>query len=290
VRSDVPVTTYIYQPDERVAFSDGVNALAARGHRVIENGIDITAPQRIAAIRALGAASGLDFQDFPIDVAAFRAYVDAAGYGGRYQNYYVGNQVEKSLEHFIALTLLRLTEGDVFIDIASEHSPVPEIFARLTEAATFGQDIMYPAGVSGDRIGGDACAMPVADRFASAATLTCSLEHFEQDADSKLFVELARVLRPGGRVCVVPFYVDVEAATQTDPTIGVPANVAFDAGPIYCVEGWGNRHARFYSPRSFADRIIAKTGRDFAFEFYCLTNAAEIPGVYARFAFLATRR
>lgn len=284
------MTTYIYQPEDRIAFAEGLKHLAARGHRVIPHGVDITSPATVAEIRALGSAAGLDFRDYIIDVAAFREYVAAAGYADRYQQYYVGNQVEKSLEHFIALTLLKLTSDDVFIDIASEHSPVPEIYARITGARTYGQDIMYPAGLVGDRIGGDACAMPVADGFASAATLTCSLEHFEEDADSKLFVELARVLRPGGRVCVVPFYVNIEPVTQTDPTVGVPAQVVFDAGPIYCAEGWGNRHARFYSPQSFADRIIGTSGRYFDFEFYCLKNAAEIGGVYARFAFLATRR
>ena len=180
----------------------------------------------------------------------------------------------------------------MFIDLASEHSPVPEIYARLTGATTYSQDIMYPEGIDGNRIGGDACAMPVADGFASAAGLTCSLEHFEEDADARLFVELGRVLRPGGAVCIVPFYVNVEHVIQTDPTIGVPANVVFDQGaPLYCVEGWGNRHGRFYSPQSFVDRVVNRVADKFRFDFYVLRNAADVgPSIYARFAFVATRR
>ena len=179
----------------------------------------------------------------------------------------------------------------MFIDIASEHSPFAEIVARLRGATTFSQDIMYHEGIVGNRIGGDACAMPVSDGFASKACLTCSLEHFEGNADARLFLELARVLRPGGAVCIVPFYVNTQAATQTDPVVSVAVDVPFDAGvPIHCAEGWGNRHGRFYSPQSFASRIAEPLHDKFKFDFFCLCNAAEIePTVYARFAFVATR-
>lgn len=133
--------------------------------------------------------------------------------------------------------------------------------------------------------------MPVPDGFASKAALACSLEHFEGDADTRLFRELARVLRSGGVVCVVPFYVFTDAAIQTDPTIAVPANVRFDKdATIYCAEGWGNRHGRFYSPVSFIWRILDPVRDLFQFQFYFLKNAAEIDAsIYARFAFTAER-
>jgi hypothetical protein len=283
--------TYIYQPQERLTFAEGVAALRGRGRQVVERGVDITAPQTIAAIRQLGLQAGLPFQDFAIDLPAFQAYVASAGYTDRYREYYVGNQTEKSLEHFIAFSLLRLTPDDVFIDIASEHSPVADIYGSLSGATTYSQDIMYPAGVVDRRIGGDACAMPLPDGFASAASLTCSLEHFEQDADSRLFVELARVLKPGGAVCIVPFYVNTSHVVQTDPAVSVPAEVPFDeTATVFCADGWGNRHGRFYSPQSFVDRIVRVVESAFQFEAYYLTNASSIPTVYARFALLARRR
>ncbi len=107
--------------------------------------------------------------------------------------------------------------------------PLPRFVARLKGATTFSQDIMYPDGVIGNRIGGSACALPVPDGFASKACLTCSLQHFEGDGDTRLFVELARVLRPGGAVCIVPFYVNTEAVTQTDPVVSVGVNVHFES-------------------------------------------------------------
>ncbi len=285
------MSSYIYQPTDRITFDEGVQALRRSGRQVIDGPVDITTADAVERIKAAGLASGMPFRDFEIDTRAFQAYVNAAGYPDRYAGYYVGNQTEKALEHFVALTLLDLRPEDVFVDIASEHSPVPEIYATLAGATSYSQDIMYPEGVVGNQIGGDACAMPVPAGFASAASLTCSLEHFEQDADIRLFKELTRVLRPGGAVCVVPFYVNGEHVVQTDPTVGVAANVVFDEGaPVYCVKGWGNRHARFYSPSSFMERIVHGATRDLMFDFYHLTNAASIPSVYARFAFVATRR
>jgi SAM-dependent methyltransferase len=283
---------YIYQPAvEPISFGDGMRALADRGYTVTAGPVDITAPETVARIRDLARQQGVTIEDYEIDPEGFRRYFSSAGYETAYADYYRANQIEKALEHYIALELLRPTRGDVFIDIASEHSPLADIASRLTSMRAFSQDIMYEDGVRGNRIGGDASAMPVADGFASKACLTCSLEHFEGDADTRLFRELARVLRPGGAVCVVPFYIAPEAASQTDPTISVPAGVSFDPGvPVFCAQGWGNRHGRFYSPESFVNRIVQPAGAEFSFRLFCLTNAATVdPSVYARFAFLATR-
>ncbi len=187
---------------------------------------------------------------------------------------------------------LGIAATEVFVDIASEHSPVPGNLLAAQGCCSFSQDISYAQGIEGNRIGGDACAMPVPDGFADKAALTCSLEHFEGDADVRLFAELARVLRPGGKVCVVPFYAYEEDATQTDPVVGIAADIAFDEGTvIHCADGWGNRHGRFYAPETFKRKIVDRFRDVLAFDFYHVANAADVdPSIYARFAFVATRR
>ncbi|BAU12754.1 hypothetical protein LEP3755_32850 [Leptolyngbya sp. NIES-3755] len=291
-QSEESATSYIYRPDvPQIDFAAGVEHLRRSGRSVVEHGVENTRPEAVANVIELGKQIGIEFKEFSIDVNLYKQYFNQAEYAKRYAEYYRGNQPEKTLEHFICYSLLGLNSDDVFVDLASEHSPVPEIFGRLSGATTYSQDIMYPAGIEGNRIGGDACAMPVSDGFMSKAALTCSLEHFELDADTRLFQELARVLKPGGKICVVPFYVFDREAVQTDPTVSVPANVPFDStATIYCAPGWGNRHGRFYSPQSFMQRIICPVQNQFKFEFFHLKNAAEVDSsVYARFAFTATR-
>ncbi|HEY3297106.1 MAG TPA: class I SAM-dependent methyltransferase [Armatimonadota bacterium] len=284
---------YEYQPNvDAVRFEDGVSALKSKGYEVVVGPVPNTDSDAIAATLAKAHDAGLDVEDYRVDVDAYRSYVQEAGYLNRYTDYYPTNIHEKSLEHFIALSLLDVQPGDVFIDLASENSPLPEIVRRLKNATTFSQDIMYADGIHGDQIGGDACAMPVEDGFASKAALTCSLEHFEGDADICLFRELKRVLKPGGMVAVIPFYLFERAAVQTDPTISVPAGVKFDQdAAVYCAPGWGNRHGRFYSPKSFSERILREVGDSFTFNFYHITSAKDVhESVYAVFAFTATRR
>jgi SAM-dependent methyltransferase len=287
------MSTYIYNPGRAdISFDDAHAEFASRFPRVVPGAIDNVSPARVARVLELAREAGLAFEPLTIDLDEYRRYWDAAGYETRYPTYYRGNQREKSLEHFIALKLLGLRATQVFIDVASENSPVPEIYWRLAGACTLGQDIMNPEGISGNLIGGDACAMPLPDEFADAASLTCSLEHFESDADVRLFAELGRVLKPGGSVCVVPFYVYEEDATQTDPQVSLLADVPFDEGTtIHLAEGWGNRHGRFYSPAGFKRRIVDPMSQVLSFRFFHLTNADQVDGTcYARFAFVATRR
>jgi SAM-dependent methyltransferase len=285
------MNAYVYQPNvERTDYDRSVLAIAER-YPVRAHAIDNVSDAAIAKVAPLAEAAGMELTPLAIDVLAYRDYYARALYDQRYPDYYVGNRPEKTLEHFIALTLLDIKPGEVFVDIASEHSPVPEIYERLTGARSYSQDIMYPEGISGNQIGGDACAMPVKDSFFQKAALTCSLEHFEGEADRGLFEEMHRVLSPGGKICITPFYLHHEEGTQTDPTLSVPAGVSFDETAIvYCARGWNNRHGRFYTPQSFMRRIGEPMKGKFDFAFYRITNPSEVdPTTYVRYAFVATR-
>jgi SAM-dependent methyltransferase len=234
---------------------------------------------------------GLAVRELRADPAAFRGFVACAGYDQRWPDYYKPNRIEKAFEHWVALQLLAPGRSDVFVDVASERSPLPDIVARLHGTTAYRQDLAYPEGLHGVTIGGDACRMPVADGFASSASLTCSFEHFEGDSDAGLFRELGRVLKPGGRVCIVPLYMSARHANQTDPEVSAGSDVRFDAGArLYLARGWRNRFGRFYSAESLVDRVVTPSLGAFQFEVVHLANASAVdPGIYARLALLATR-
>lgn len=287
-------TPYIYQPATgSLSHAEAVAWLRQRGIDLVEGAIDNASPPQVEHIRAVAIQAGLALPPLDVNPAEYADYYQRAEYDVRLPpDYYPGNRPEKTLEHFLCLQLLQMQPADVFIDVASEQSPLSEIAGRLFGSVSYSQDIMYPAGVHGRQIGGDACAMPVPDGFATKVALTCSLEHFEGDADRRLFVELARVLAPGGKVCVIPFYLYHEPAVQTDPTYSAVCAVPFDAGArVFAAQGWGNRHGRFYSPRSFLERIAEPVAAALTFEAFWIRNAPELhPGNYVRFALVATRR
>jgi len=281
---------YAYQPPVRpITFDQGVAMLGERGHKIVPYGVPAHFPEAVAGVLEGLAREGVPVEGLEVDLARFEAFRAQAGYTKRYPRYYGSRMVEKQLEHFLAAELLGLERDDVFVDVASENSPVPEIYRRMFGANAYWQDIQYKPGLSGRRIGGDACAMPVPDGFATAVTLTCSIEHFERDADQRLCDELVRVIRPGGRLVIAPLYLFTEPAAMTDPVYSGRGEVPFDEGvTLYCAEGWRNRHGRFYSPATLRERVLDRLSGHFDVVVKHVTNPPE--DAYIRFVLVARRR
>ncbi len=284
---------------------------------VVEGEADVGSPEAMGAIAEHLVRCGVALRDWSLSAARYQEFFAAARYSERFPTYYRDNLTEKSLEHFAALELLKPGRRDVFLDIASERSPLALIASEQHRCRAYGQDYMYPPGMT-DRcpydlsiaaadetrwwrrwlspprvcwLGGDACALDLPDGFASKATLTCSLEHFEGASDTALFRELARVVRPGGRVVIIPLYLSPEPFTQTDPVYSCDGQVPFDgSGVIRAVRGWGNRHGRFYSAATLRERIVDVAAPWFDFTVLRLQGLDKIAGhVYARFALVANR-
>jgi len=149
---------------------------------------------------------------------------------------------------------------------------------------------MYEPGIHGSKIGGNAANLPFSDSSFKAAIATCSIEHFKNDLDILFMKEMERILARGGKIVVAPLYLHFESCCQTDPKYAILGNVSFDDdATIYCANGWGNRHARFYSPQSLLKRLI-KPNKKMKFVVYVLENLDKIdPSVYCKFILIGTR-
>ncbi len=234
--------------------------------------------------------AGISVEPLRVDIEGYLSYFETAGYATRYPAYYAGNVREKSLEHYLAAQLLALGPGDRYIDIASEHSPVPEIYHRLFGCETLRQDLSFPPGLHGDTIGSDAASMPIPDGYVSAMALHCSFEHFEGEADRRFVVEARRVLRRGGRFCIVPFYLAEEYGIQTDPLVADREGIPFEPDAIvYHASGWGNRFGRIYDVGHMLERVIGSSA-GFDVTVFRITNFRDVDAsCYARFALLFTK-
>lgn len=280
---------YEYQKkDTKLSFSGAVNKLRAKHDVKIVRYINHQHPARTECIKEKLEKNGIPVNRIKISKNEYNDYIKRASYN---EEYYSDNIIEKRLEHFICYKLLKLSDKDVFVDIASEHSPLCEIMQRLTGCKGFMQDIMYPSGIHDNRIGSDAAVLPVPDCFFSSASATCSLEHFEGDTDIRFMKEMRRVLRPGGKVVIVPLYLYPTACYVTDPIMSVPGEVPFDA-PVLCIENWGNRHARFYSPETLKERLITHNP-DMEFQILLLENPNDFSDpvhCYCRFIMIGIKK
>jgi SAM-dependent methyltransferase len=174
--------------------------------------------------------------------------------------------------------------------VASQFSPTPEIYRSIYGVSSYRQDLDYEPGVNGDRIGGDAADMPLPDGFATKMALHCSFEHFEGDSDIRFMRELNRVLRPGGAVCIVPFYIGDEYLFLCDPQVAYGTNVRFETGvPVYGTAGWGNRFGRIYDAAHVRSRLVPQIG-ELKAEVFRIGGAENVdPSCYVRYALVLKR-
>jgi hypothetical protein len=216
--------------------------------------------------------------DYEIDLADYNYFMLKASYK-KYPLYYVMGQnthlFEKSLEHYLASKLLQLNADDTYLDIASANSPAPDIYHELFGCQVFRQDLDYCKGLKGDKIGGNACRMPIEDGFCTKMALHCSFEHFEGDNDILFIKEANRVLRKGGKLCILPLYLFTKYANQIDPIlVETKKDVIEKDMTLYCLKGYTNYH-RFYDVNHFIERVYRNLDK-LKITLYMVKNGKEI--------------
>lgn len=247
-----------------------------------------------AEVRGALEAAGLAVERRSVEPEHYRAWLVKADYA-RHPLYLDGGRApefpQKGLEHYTAAGLLGLRTGQVCIDVASQHSPAPEIYERLHGAVMYTQDLVYRPGVHGRHIGGSASQLPLPDGFADAMVSHNAFEHFEGNADTAFIREAARVLKPGGRLCIVPLFLFTEHAIQTDPAALTGTLPPFDAGArLWAARGWHDRHGRFYDAAHLKSRLLDHAGA-FDVQLIEYTDATAVDAsCYLRFAVVFTRR
>jgi hypothetical protein len=235
--------------------------------RLLRDGQDRSAAHPVGYTEAI--IEGLErlpveFRSHRVDPTRFEAHLRSFAYPSAYAAGPIeerGNRENKLLEYFLSLELLDIQPGDVVIDVASEYSIFPTVVRQLCGATVYRQDLIYPDGIHGDKIGGNAAAMAVSDEFADCLVLNNSFEHFEGNADSGFVTESWRVLRPGGRVFIVPVFVSEQHSILTDPLTD-RRGIEWDPGAqVVELPGWHNRFGRFYSASALEQRVLAPARR-----------------------------
>lgn len=210
----------------------------------------------------------IEAKEYALDVPEFHDYVRQARYES-FDSYYQGgdsgnalHRTEKLLQHYLSLKFLDIQANDVYIDVASNTSPMKRIVRNLRSGvATYSMDLKYPPGINGDNIGCDAGATPLADGSVSHMSLHCAFEHFAYGADCRFIREAERILRAGGRVCIVPLYMLKEYSIQVDPTWEADISVRDpEEAQVVYVRGYNVDYGRFYDAKSFEERIVQNLG------------------------------
>jgi SAM-dependent methyltransferase len=282
-----PNTTYEYQNriGSTLTFGEAVALLRQRITNQIHVGPIVSdVPDWTGHMLREFQEHGFFVDEIYVHPEDFNRYFYSADYSNRFIEYYPSNIHEKSLEHFLGYKLLDIYPDDLMLDVASEDSPIGEIYSRLTGCAYYRQDIMYEIGIHGNMIGSDVSSIPLPDGSISKAIATCSIEHFENESDIYFMSEMQRLLRPGGKLIILPLYMATKPSILSDPLYALSGNVAYDReAEIYFLEGWGNRHARFYTPQTLRERLV-EGNQKMRFKVFILRNRNEIhESIYCTF-------
>lgn len=194
-----------------------------------------------------------------IDKNELNLFNDGLEYPQLYSDIFGDFLVEKVLEHYVSTILLDFSSEDIFIDIAASNSHYSSYIQRKGYEA-YKQDLIYPKGIRVNEqspvphVGGNAAELPFRDNYFTKMTLHCSIEHFEGYDDVRFMKEAARVIKPHGRICMLPLYFGETYHIVTDPKIFEKEkdSIIFEESvPTYFKAGFGNRHCRVYSVNEF---------------------------------------
>jgi hypothetical protein len=201
---------------------------------------------------------GVTVEDVDIDIADFEQWCNE--FPEITKNYIsMGSySIEKILEHYLAYKYLKISKGDVYIDIAASGSPWANAL-RARGIDSYRLDLIYPKGVNGIDIGADATDTHLPDSCATVISAQCAYECFRGNADIDFISESVRILNGNGRLGILPLYMEDRHMIITGPCCN-QKDIPIDDGAerIWRDDEWPEEpFNRCYSPKAFVERIYS---------------------------------
>jgi len=173
-------------------------------------------PEELVSIEEELAALGVSIEDYSPSPSAFRSFQQegwfpADCFGGK--NSSTWN--EKHLEHWIAserLGLMEYGQSEIYVDVAASSSPWVHALRALRERVgieAFAIDLDEVGKAYRDfpyyRVE-DATKTNFLEASVTGASLQCAYEMFLGEHDTQFIYEAARILKPGGKIIILPLY------------------------------------------------------------------------------------
>lgn len=177
----------------------------------------------------------------------------------------------KMLEHYASIELAGLVVGGTYMDAAASASPFYQVVRRTHGVAMcYRQDLNLRLGVHEDRIGSDASAIPLPDGALDGIVSHNSWEHFEGGSAFGFITECARLLRKGGKLCILPLNFRARTEIWTSPScwatkyVNAPNYPEFDrAAAIVIKEEITQRQVMWWKPGELAAQLATIPSLEF---------------------------
>lgn len=197
---------------------------------------------------------GLRRHDMHIDRDRLAEFMQSARYP---RFYYRGDRrIRYAVWHMVGFQLCNLKPSDVVIDVGAQAGIWGRLARRLAGCRVIDVDLCYPSGIRGDRIGADAGNIPLPDESASHIVCFCAFNCFAGSADVTMIRSAPRLLRPGGKLVIVPFCIGDQYVNLFDPNLCGDAAICDPGATAVPWPGWGNPFGRWYDEQAFQKRIL----------------------------------
>jgi hypothetical protein len=206
---------------------------------------------------------GVKIENYKVDPKEFYAFKTAGYFSDDYHGGISGPVWnEKVLEHYLAaerLGLYSYKREDVYVDVAAAGSPWAKSLRDKLGISAFAIDVSLADSEYKDlpfyRVE-NATAMEFENESVKGASLQCAYEMFMGDDDTNVLNEFSRILRPGGKILILPLYLHTHYCAYSSPKYYGKGH----SDPLskeYIYREWkGIPSARFYDAVSLKRRVL----------------------------------
>lgn len=181
-------------------------------------------PAELATIERDLHTLGVDINDYAPSPDAFKHFQSEEWFPLNYHGgQHGGSWDEKLLEHWIScemLGLMKYDKEDIFVDVAAASSPWVKALHERKGLNAFAIDLeeVDPAyhNLPYYRIE-NATETSFQNASVTGAALHCAYEMFMGEDDTHFIKEAARILKPGGKVIILPLYMHTHYCAYATP-------------------------------------------------------------------------
>jgi len=225
-------------------------------------------------------AIGIPVEEVDIDISDFEHWLnDFSEIRKHYQNTY-DVFIEKCLEYYLAFRHLKISDSDIYVDIAASESPWASILNKKG-IKSYRLDLAYPEGIHDIDIGTDAGNIDLSDGFCSIMSLHCAYECFQGDTDIQFLKQAARILNEKGRYGIVPLYLEDIHYVAISPYCNQrDVKIESEAKKVWRDDKYKTPFSRHYSPEAFQKRIYSNLPNTMTGKVLYFRNLADVIKYY----------
>lgn len=172
---------------------------------------------------------------------------------------------KKALEFFFSSYILEFNENDVILDAAGGKSGYLDAIKKIHGCNNlYLHDQIFPESFDHSShvriVGGDICSIDIPGSTITKISCHHSFEHFKGDKDTGFIGEVGRLLKPGGRACIIPLFLmnyyaecwNIDQAQRFDNR----AELIIDKTATIPGDDTDGHFARFYDTDALTSRVL----------------------------------